>query len=273
MEIDKRKLIMGIGAGFPLFLFETARAQNVDLNSILGVITKTQTQSTGGLPLGVSQADANSGMKEALINGAAAAVLRLGKFDGYWQDGKVRIPLPKPFNQIQKNLQPLGLSSKFDDLQLKINRAAEVAAPKAKTIFVNTIKSVTLEDITGIIRGGDTAGTEFLKAKTKPALMTEFRPPMLTAVNSSGAAKSLANVNAKYGSQIQMLGGLTNLRGQNNVETTKGAKSDLTSQFVDFACSKALDGLFYYIGQEEAAIRQDPMKQTSSLLKKVFGGL
>ena len=78
MEIDKRKLIMGIGAGFPLFLFETARAQNVDLNSILGVITKTNTQSTGGLPLGVSEADANSGMKEALINGAAAAVLRPG---------------------------------------------------------------------------------------------------------------------------------------------------------------------------------------------------
>lgn len=273
MEINKRKIIMGFGASLPLFLFENAFAQNIDLNSILGAVTKASTTSNGTLPLGVSETDANSGMKEALVNGAVAAVLRLGKVDGYWQDSKVRIPLPKPFNQIQKNLQPLGLSSKFDDLQLKINRAAEIAAPKAKAIFVNTIKSVTLEDVTGIIRGGNTAGTEFLKAKTKPALMTEFRPPMLTAVNSSGAAKSLANVNAKYGSQIQMLGGLTNLRNQNNVETTKGAKSDLTSQFVDFACSKALDGLFYYIGQEEAAIRQDPMKQTSSLLKKVFGGL
>lgn len=277
IQIDKRKTIFGLATLLPLIIAENAQArtltQGFDLNSILNAATKYKNNTTtnSGLPTGVTSAQANSGIKEALANGAAAAVLRLGKSGGYWNDGKVRIPLPQPLNRIQSNLKPLGLSSSLDDLQLKMNRAAEAAAPKAKTIFVDAIKNLSIDDVVGVVRGGDTAGTDLLKLRTKDLLLREFRPPMQNAVNSTGAARAFSGVNSKYGSQISALGGLGLLGGSSNLIGESTNSSDLTSQFVDFACSKALDGMFYYIGQEETAIRKDPIKQTSSLLKKVFG--
>ncbi len=280
---NRRQNILLLGAGLGAALFSKSGIANAqDIGTILNAISATKGSNSGanqnpktpnilGLPVGVSNADADGGIRSALTNGAIASVLRLGRMDGYWGDNLVKIALPNPLRTLQRNLQPLGLSRQFDDLQLKINRAAEQAAPHAKDVFVSAINSFTLDDVVGVLRGGNTAGTDLLKSKAKPDLVTRFRPFILTAVDNTGAGRSIDTINRNYGRQISRLGGLRNMNVQNNIET--GKATDLKGQLVDYAVSKALDGLFLYIGNEEAQIRQNPAKRTSELLRKVFGGL
>ena len=260
--------IIGVSA-----LSSSSIANAQDLGSIINAIgaarTHTPASNTFGLPVGVTNTDADSGIRAALNNGALAAVLKLAKIDGYWGDGLVRIPLPNPLRSLQRNLSALGLSGPLDDLHLKINRAAEKAAPQAQEVFVSAIRSFTLSDVIGVLRGSNTAGTDLLKSKTKPDLITRFRPHILGAIDSTGAGRSLDRISRNYGRQLNRLGGLQ-INGQNNIENGQG--TDLKGQFTDYAVSKALDGLFYYIGNEETQIRQNPAKRTTDLLRKVFGG-
>jgi len=212
-------------------------------------------RSTGaGLPPGVTGRDAESGLRQALSKGAVAAVLRVGRLDGFWADNHIRIPLPGPLGSLQKTLSPLGMGGPLDDLQLKINRAAETAAPKAKKLFVDAITGMTVDDVVGVLRGGDTAGTQYLRNRTGGQLGELFRPPMRQALDSTGAMRSLKRVVA-----------------DNNVGGLFGG--DPAASLTGFAVGKALDGVFYYVGEEERAIRQDPVKQSTSLLRKVFGNL
>lgn len=257
----RRNFILGLSSiGFATLSSKKLFAQNIQLNDVLNAINSANTNKKNPI---LSASEADGGIREALTNGAIAAVLKTGRLDGFWQDNKIKIPLPGTLGKLQKSLQPYGLSSSFDDLQLKINRAAENSAPKAKEIFVNAIKSFTINDAMSILQGGENAGTNLLKEKTKPQLISAFRPQMLDAIDKTGAGVSIGKIDKKYGAQ---LGSLANISG------TKTQNQDLKSQLVDYAVSKSLDGIFYYIGTEEAAIRKDPAKRTSDLLKKVFGG-
>ncbi len=258
----RRNFIFGLSAiGFTSLATRNAFAQNIQLNDVLNAISGAKSTNKTSI---LSASEADGGLREALTNGAIAAVLRTGKLDGFWQDNKIKIPLPGTLGKLQKSLQPYGLSSSFDDLQLKINRAAENSAPKAKEIFVSAIKSFTINDAMSILQGGENAGTNLLKEKTKPQLISAFRPQMLDAIDKTGAGVSIGKIDKKYGAQLGSLG---------NITGTKTQGQDLKSQLVDYAVSKSLDGIFYYIAAEEAAIRKDPAKRTSDLLKKVFGGL
>ena len=165
----------------------------------------------------------------------------------------MHIPLPKSLQQVQSGLKAVGYSKPLDDLELKINRGAETAAPKAKTLFVNAIKAMTIQDAIGIVKGGDTAGTEYLKGKPLTSLTTEFTPPMNTALSSVGALKAADKV---------------------ATETAKfGYRKDLRGELVSYAVGSALNGMFLYLGDEEKAIRENPAKRTTAILKKVFGAL
>jgi len=151
-------------------------------------------------------------------------------------------------------LRPIGASGPLDDLQLRINHAAETAAPQARDLFVDAIRSMTVSDVASILRGGNTAGTAYLRDKTGDGLATLFRPPIRSALDSTGAVSAFNTAVAQHGA-----GGLAG----DHAETT----------LTDFAVTKGLDGIFHYVGVEEQAIRSNPLKQSSSLLKKVFGGL
>jgi hypothetical protein len=111
----------------------------------------------------LSNTDAQAGLRAALKQGAETAVTHLSQTNGYWGDSQIRIPLPKPLASAQKLLKPLGQSGLFDDLHLRMNRAAESAAPVARSLFVNAIQSLTINDAAGIIKGGNTAGTLYLQ--------------------------------------------------------------------------------------------------------------
>jgi Protein of unknown function (DUF4197) len=280
----------------------------------------TSPTPTGGVRggLGLSLGDADGGIRQALGSAALASALRLGRLDGYWADGKVRIPLPDPLNSLQSRLKPLRLSTPLDNFQMRLNRAAETAAPRAGAIFTDTIKSLTISDAIQIVRGGDTAGTDMLKSRATTQLTTLLTPPMASAVDSSGAGAALDRINARYSREIASLGGLSGLAGYGRstpattnatpsapssapaaasgplifgagatpASTTSpipastgvtpaasGQANSLKTQMIGFAVAKALDGLFFYVGEEERAIRSDPAKRTTDLLRRVFGGL
>lgn len=208
----------------------------------------------GVLPPGLSAADASSGLRLALESGAAAAVTRLAKVDGYWGDPQVRVPLPGALETTRQRLAPLRLSAPLDRLQLQLNRAAEKAAPQARTLLVDAVKGLSFADAASVLRGGPTAGTDVLRARTAEPLTTAFTPVVSEALGQVGALKSLDGVVAKY-----RLKGL--LGGDSRALATR------------FTTQKALDGLFHYIAAEEAAIRADPLKRAGGLLSRVFGAL
>ena len=138
----------------------------------------------------------------------------------------------------------------FEDLELKLNRAAEVATPKAKQLFSNAIKSLTMEDVKGIYNGPDDAATQYFKGKMSPDLSNEMRPVIEESLSQVGAVRSYDNMMKQYKS----------------IPFVPDVKADLTDHVVE----KGMDGIFYYMAKEEAAIRQDPVKRTTDILKKVF---
>lgn len=214
----------------------------------------TSSSGSNGLPPSVTSTEGKAGLKQALSNGVIAAVTRVSQVNGYWGDGQIRIPLPRTLASVQTSLKGVGLSGPLDDLHERINHGAEMAAPKARRLFSRAISTMTIEDVSALLRGGDRAGTDYLRAKTGPQLDTLFHAPMKQALEGSGAIKMLRTIAGQQG--------MTGLLG-----------ADPTESLTRFAVTKGLDGLFYYIAIEEAAIRRDPIKQTTSLLRKVFSSL
>jgi hypothetical protein len=214
-------------------------------------VTDLLKRATGQQAAPLSQREVETGLKEALTLGAETTALRLGALDGFFADGKVRIPLPGRLGQAQKRLKPLGLSGPLDDLELRVNRAAEAAMPQAKTLVVDAVKSLTIQDAMTILRGGNDAATKFLRSKTETRLTETLRPLMTTALTESGAFAAADSAARRSG-----LG-----------RYARSTRDDIAT----FATRKALDGVFYYLAQEEAAIRTDPAKRVTAVLARVFG--
>ena len=212
-----------------------------------GTGTGTSTGSTTG---GLSTNDIIAGLKEALALGAERSSSKLSAMDGFFKDAAVKILLPQEAQKVEKTLRDLGMGSLVDKAILSVNRAAEDAAKSAAPIFVNAVKSMTINDALGILKGSDTAATSYLKGKTTVALTNAFKPVI---------EKSLAKVNAtKYWGDL--------FSTYNKFATNK-VNTDLSA----FVTERALSGIFYQVGQEEKAIRKDPVARTTDILKKVFG--
>lgn len=228
-----------------------AQAQSLGdlLNGVFGTSPKyTERKAADGL----SNSEVQSGLKEALILGAQAVGSQLAQTDGYFGDNQIRIPLPGRLNDVQSRLSQFGLSGPLDDLQLRLNRAAETAAPEAADLVIDAVRSLTIEDAMALLNGGDTAATDLLRRKTEPDLQLLLRPHMQSALAGSGALEQLDNVSSRYG--------------------VSGVTEDLKTQLIDNAVDKGLDGLFFYLAKEEQDIRKNPVKRTTDLLRRVFGG-
>jgi hypothetical protein len=205
---------------------------------------------------GLTAREADMGLREALNVGADVVVASLGRTDGFWGSDRFRIPLPGQLASLQRRLQRLGMAGPLDELQLKINRAAEAAVPEAKALVVDAIANLTIEDAVGLVRGGNTAGTDLLARRTRPAIAARFRPHLDGALDQSGAFRALDRAL----SALPLASGL----GLN--------AASLKGQIADFAVNSALDAVFTRLGEEEAAIRRDPVRQGTALLRRVFGG-
>ena len=190
----------------------------------------------------LSQAEIDAGLREALTVSTNLVAAQLGKTDGYFGDPRIRIPLPKTYRDIQTNLARVGASGPLDDLELRMNRAAEAAVPDARALILGAVRSITINDALQILNGGDTAATDYLRARTETQLRASFTPYV---------RQSLERSPSQYG-----LGGVTsNLQG------------DLTNHAVGLG----LDGIFLYVADEEKKIRENPVARTSEILRRVFG--
>ncbi|MEO1101497.1 MAG: DUF4197 domain-containing protein [Pseudomonadota bacterium] len=207
------------------------------------------TTSAGETSLSTLEID--QGLREALRVGVNLTAQTLGRTDGYFGDPQVRIPLPGRLGELQSNLKSVGLSQPLDDLELRMNRAAEDAVPEAKRLVLGAVQSITLEDALGILRGGDTAATDYLRGRTEDSLRNAFRPHVESTLSASGAFTALNSVTAQYGLS----------------SVSDGLRRDLTTHAVNLG----LDGLFLYVAAEEKKIREEPVARTSEILRRVFG--
>ena len=201
----------------------------------------------------LSQSEIGAGLKDALKVASRRVVGRVGKTDGYNGDPAIRIPLPDPLAKIEGPLKAVGASGMLDDLQLKMNRAAEQAAPKALNIFIDAASRMSISDARAILTGPQDAATQYFKRTTSDSLTKSFRPIIDGTLSQVGAVRAFNGVKSQAASLP--------LAGQ------EVSRFDLT----DFTVGKALDGLFHYLASEEAAIRSNPAARTTDLLKKVFG--
>jgi hypothetical protein len=199
----------------------------------------------------LTQADARIGIRDALGLAALNATTRLAQPDAFWSNTQVRIPLPGVLAQTQRTLSGFGMSAPLDDLQRSLNRAAERAMPEAGRLFGNAVRDITIGDAIDIVRGPDDSATRYLRGRTETRLTTLLKPPMREALTQSGAFTLLR----------------TGLRevGLSSMTT------DMRTQIVDFSTTKALDGCFHFIAEEERAIRHDPWRRTTDILRRVFG--
>lgn len=201
----------------------------------------------------LSNAEASGGLKEALTQGVGKAVDLLGANNGFLGNKEVKIPLPDSLKKIEKGMKMFGMGKQSDELVTKMNRAAEAAVPEAKALLVNSIKNMSVSDAKGILTGPKDAATQYFKKTTSKDMASKFLP----IVEKATANVQLAETYNKY-AEMGAKYGLVK-KGDENIN--------------QYVTQKALDGLYLMIAKEEAAIRQDPVGQASSLLKKVFGAI
>lgn len=199
----------------------------------------------------LSDLQIGSGLKEALQLGTENAVGATGKVDGFFRNQAIKIVMPKQLKTLETGLRAVGYGAQVDEFILGMNRAAERAAPLAKHIFFEAIGTMTFDDVRKILSGPDTAATQFFKTKTTQALTNAFRPIVNQAMDEVGVARIYNELIGRYQA----------------LPFTKSLTFDLNSYVV----TKALDGLFRVVGEEERKIRQNPTARVTSLLQEVFG--
>lgn len=199
----------------------------------------------------LNESDAAAGIRAALERGAVAAVGLLGRTDGFLGNPRVRIPLPPALEDAAQLLKSFGQQRRVDELVTSMNRAAEAAVPEARLLLVNAAKAMTVDDALNVVRGGDTAVTEYFVGKTRAPLAERFLPIVTKATEKVSLA-------TRYNAVASRAAGLGLVR-----------REDANLQ--QYITGKALDGLFLMIGEEERKIRQDPIGTGSAILRRVFG--
>ena len=200
---------------------------------------------------GLSEKDAVSGIKEALVKGTGTGVNLVSKVNGYFGNPEIKIPFPENARIIESKLRAMGLGSQADEVILSINRAAEDAAKEAEPIFVSAIRNMSITDAIQLVSGKNDACTQYLARTTTPELKSKFSPVVKASLDKVNATRLWADVVKTY----------------NQIPFVTRQNPNLTEYVTD----KAINGLFTMIAKEELKIRQNPVERTSEILKKVFG--
>lgn len=199
---------------------------------------------------GLSQEEVGKGLKEALDKGVGEAVSFLSAEDGYLKS-PYKILLPEDAQKIVKKVKSVpGFGDVDKKLTEKLNRAAELAAKKAKPIFISAIREMSFKDAMNILMGDKNAATSYLDKSTRSKLFKEFMPVIQS---------SLDEVNARsYWRSV--------VKAHNKLPFVKKANPELD----EHVNNKALDGMFQLVEKKELDIRKNKGSRTSELLDKVF---
>ena len=228
------------------------------MTRILGVLLAVVITPLVSLPAAagiadISNADAVSGLRQALTDGSAAAVKLLGAENGYFANPKIKIPLPPSLQKVESAMRAMGMKKKADELVLSMNRAAEAAAPEAKQLLVDAVKKMSVQDAKAILTGGDTAATDYFKRTTEAQITQRFLPIVKKATDRVGLAQQYNSL-AGQGVQLGLI-----------------KKDDASIE--SYVTRKALDGLYLMIAEQEKSFRANPVGAVSDIVKKVFGAL
>ncbi len=225
--------------------------------SILSGCTSTQVNQTLGevnkaleLEQPLTTTDVAEGLREALIKGISSGSDLASQLDGYFKNPEIKIPFPPEVKKVEDKLRQLGLGGEVDRFIVTLNRGAEDAAKEAKPIFISAIRSMTIQDAWGILKGQPDAATQYLKRTTSAQLKEKFKPVIQSALNKVNATKYYGDIVNTY----------------NQIPFVQDVNPDLN----EYATIKAMEGLFVLIAKEEKSIRENPAARTTDLLKRVF---
>jgi hypothetical protein len=243
MNITMKRIVL------PLLLLTSVAsfAQGGLLKKASGLLTK----ATGGTT-SLSNDEIVAGLKEALSVGAQNSASKLSAVDGFFANAAIKVLMPPEAKKVENALRTAGMGKLVDNAILSMNRAAEEASKSAAPIFVNAVKSMSIQDALGILKGSDTAATGYLRGKTVAALTSAFRPVIDTALQKTSATSYWKTVFDAY----------------NKLPTTF---NKINPDLAGYVTEKSLSGMFFQVAQEEQKIRKDPAARVSDILKKVFG--
>ena len=213
------------------------------LNDVLGGA------QTGGVRP-VDEAEVGRGLREALRVGTRRAVGRLAVEDGYLGNEFVRIELPEELTEMASVLRRIGLGGQVDRLEVAMNRAAEDAASTATDVFSGVVSTMTIADAWGILRGHETAATDYFRERAWADLDSRFQPIIDEKMGQVGLYRNYERLAETY----------------NALPFVSEPAVDLDSYLTE----EALDGLFHELAKEEKKIREDPIARTTELLRRVF---
>ena len=201
----------------------------------------------------ISQTEAVRALRQALNDGSLAAVAKLGVENGFFRNPRVKIPLPPSLQRVERGLRALGMQREADELVLAMNRAAETAVPEAKQLLSDAVRKMTVQDAKKILTGGDTAATDYFRRSTEKQLTQRFLPVVKKATERVDLAQKY---NAVAGQGLAL-----------------GLIDEDESSIERYVTDKALDGLYFMIGEQEKAFRRDPVRASSEIVRKVFGAI
>lgn len=220
-------------------------------SSLFGKVSSAVSSVKGGKGTGLSTEEIVSGLKEALSLGAQKSADKLSAANGFFKDAAVKVLMPPEAQKVEKALRSIGAGKLVDDAILSFNRAAEDASKSAAPIFVNAVKNMSIQDALGILKGADTSATAYLKKATTSSLTAAFKPVIDASLAKVDATRYWSLVVDKY----------------NSLPTTfNKVNSDLPA----YVTEKAMNGIFFYVADEEKKIRSNPAARVSDILKKVF---
>lgn len=197
-----------------------------------------------------SAIDFGAGLRETLVVASRRVVERLATEDGFNADPRIHVPLPAALQSARGWLDRIGMAATLDELEVRLNRAAEAATPQARTLFVDAIRTMTIDDARAILQGGTTAATDYLRGRMSDPLLTAVQPVIDASLADVGALELLDTARDHY-ARIPMAPPL-----------------DLDVE--QHVAKATVDGIFTYLAAEEAAIRADPAQRTTDLLRAVF---
>ena len=215
-----------------------------DLNSAVETLTAPGT--------GLDDATIARGLKEALATGTTRAVASVSRPDGYFGNQMIKILLPEKIRSTAELLSRFGFRQEVDDFVLSMNRAAEQAAPKATEYFVGALKAMTFDDARRILKGDATSATEYFREKTGDKIYAAFKPVVVANMKEAGVSRYYGQMKEKF-------------------EAIPFAGAASSVDLDHYVTTRAVDGLFTMLGEEERRIRTDPAARSTELLKKVFG--
>lgn len=237
---------------FSCALLLSACVTNDDLMNGAQAFLKQHQSSANNATTTLTSAQMVAGLKDALNVGTNIVVTQLGKQGGFNLDPKIRIPLPDTMKKIDTALAKIGMNSLTSDLENRMNAAAEMAVPQAKELFIASIRQMTFTDAKQILFSGQQdAATQYLRKTMGTELANRVQPIVTSTLQKTGAVQAYDRVLGQY--------------------ATLPFVSDVKTDMNNYVTQKALDGVFFYVAKEEAAIRENPAKRTTEILRTVFG--